>query len=381
VTDSASVDAWQFATTHLVRLSGIVDFAASVRLRLVLFEQLDAGCQEIAIDLAEVRLLDASAIGVMLSVREQLIHRGGTLQVQGARDIVLDVLEVTGAAKTLGAYAPPFEPPDCPADDPAHVGTDRRHRQGGWGDEVNNLLWTVSQLPAGDTRRKRLRDQIVETCLPYAERLAHRFHGLGESAADLRQVAALGLLKAVDRFDPSHTTDFASYATPTIVGELKRHFRDRGWSVRAPRRLQELRLDINQAREALVHQLGGSPTAADVAHHLDVDEDLVNEAMVAASGYRAASLDAPMRPDEDATTWLEQLGADDTGLDAVEYREALGPLLASLPQREQRILNLRFYGNLTQTEIAEQLGISQMHVSRLLTRTLGRLRENLLRQD
>jgi RNA polymerase sigma-B factor len=381
MTDTANLDVWRFDPTHLIKITGVLDFAASVRLRLVLFEQLDAGAREVVLDLTGVRLLDASAIGVMLKVRGQLIDRAGTLRVQGARGVVLEVLEVTGSAKTLAAYDPPFEPPERPPDAHEHLGSDRHHWQGVWGDEVNTLLWTVSQLPAGDRRRQRLRDRVVETCLPYADRLARRFHGLGESAADLSQVAAVGLLKAVDRFDPAHTTDFASYATPTIVGELKRHFRDRGWSLRVPRRLQELRLDINQARETLTQRLGRSPTVADVAHHLDIDEDQVIEAMVAASGYRAASLFAPVRPGEDAMTPLDWLGAEDDGLDAVEYREALAPMLARLPQREQKILSLRFYGNLTQAEIAGQLGISQMHVSRLLTRTLDRLREDLLHQD
>ena len=379
MTDSASIDAWRFDATHLVRLSGDVDFAASVRLRLVLFEQLDAGCREMVTDLTEARLLDASAIGVLLAVREQLIERGGTLRVQGARGVVLEVLEVTGAAKTLDAYDPPFEPPEHASG--ANGNGNRRQGRREWGDEINNQLWSMNQLPVGDTRRNRLRDQVVEACLPYAERLARRFHGLGESAADLSQVAALGLIKAVDRFDPAHATDFTSYATPTIVGELKRHFRDRGWSVRVPRRLQDLRLDINQAREALVQQLGHPPTTVDIAHHLDVEEEQVLDAMVAASGYRAASLETPLRPGADEMTPLERMGVDDDGFDAVEYRETLGPMLARLPQREQKILHLRFYGNQTQAEIADQLGISQMHVSRLLTSILGRLREDLLRQS
>jgi RNA polymerase sigma-B factor len=349
----------------------------------VLFEQLDAGADQVVVDLAEVRLIDASAVGVMLRVREQLRERGGTLRVQGAQGLALEVLEITGSAKTLAAYDPVLALPSVAerADDIEHLGTDRHQWQGLWGDEINSLLWTISQLPAADPHRRHLRQRVVEACLPYAERLARRFHGLGESAADLNQVAAVGLLKAVDRFDPAHTTDFASYATPTIVGELKRHFRDRGWSVRVPRRLQELRLEINQARESLTQRLGRSPTVRDVADHLDIEEEPVVEAMVAASGYRASSLYAPTHPGEDAMTPADWLGQEDDGLDAVEFREALHPLLAKLPHREQKILSLRFYGNMTQAEIARDLGISQMHVSRLLSRTLDRLREDLLRQD
>jgi RNA polymerase sigma-B factor len=381
--ETAHVEVWRFDSIHLVKITGVLDFAASVRLRLVLFEQLDAGADQVVVDLAGVRLIDASAVGVMLRVQEQLQERGGSLRVQGAQGLALEVLEITGSAKALAAYDPPLELPSSAerTDNVEHLGTDRHQWQGLWGDEINTLLWTISQLPADDPHRRHLRQRVVEACLPYAERLARRFHGLGESAADLNQVAAVGLLKAVDRFDPSHTTDFASYATPTIVGELKRHFRDRGWSVRVPRRLQELRLEINQARESLTQRLGRSPTVRDVADHLEIDEEPVVEAMVAASGYRASSLYAPTHPGEDAMTPADWLGQEDDGLDAVEFREALHPLLAKLPHREQKILSLRFYGNMTQAEIARDLGISQMHVSRLLSRTLDRLREDLLRQD
>ena len=149
-------------------------------------------------------------------------------------------------------------------------------------------------MDPGSPQRDALRERVIRLCLPYAERLARRFNGLGESSSDLSQVAALGLLKAVDRYDPQLGTDFAAYATPTIVGELKRHFRDRGWAVRVPRRLQELRLDLNRARNELTHELNRSPTVADLARRLDVDDEQVIEAMTAASGYRATSLFTPI---------------------------------------------------------------------------------------
>jgi RNA polymerase sigma-B factor len=191
-------------------------------------------------------------------------------------------------------------------------------------------------------------------------------------------VAAVGLLKAVDRYDPSLGTDFPAYATPTIMGELKRHFRDRGWSVRVPRRLQELRLEINKAQEELSHRLGRAPTTADLAAHLDIDEDDIVEAMVAAGAYRSTSLNAPAGSDEEGPTIADRLGAEDGHYEMVDNCQALRPLLAALPERERRIIAMRFFDSMTQADIAEQTGISQMHVSRLLTRTLSHLREGLL---
>jgi RNA polymerase sigma-B factor len=231
---------------------------------------------------------------------------------------------------------------------------------------------------AGDPRA---RNELIERFMPLARSLARRYELASEPLDDLVQVASMGLVKAVDRYEPGRGCAFTSYAVPTIVGELKRHFRDRGWSVRVPRRLQELRLEINQAREALTQRLGRSPTVRDVADHLDIDEEPVVEAMVAASGYRASSLYAPTHPGEDAMTPADWLGQEDDGLDAVEFREALHPLLAKLPHREQKILSLRFYGNMTQAEIARDLGISQMHVSRLITRSLAALKKKLLEED
>jgi len=216
----------------------------------------------------------------------------------------------------------------------------------------------------------------VESCLPYVERLARRFASLGESQSDLTQVAAVGLLKAVDGFNPDLATDFGAYALPTVLGELKRYFRDKGWGVRVPRRLQELRLEINACRDELTQKLGRSPTVADLAAHLGRPEDDVIEALVAASGYRPSSLDAPVREDDDGPAG-DRLGVVDEAFGQVELRESLHPALAQLPAREQKIIALRFFGNLTQSEIAARLGISQMHVSRLLSRSLARLRTAL----
>jgi RNA polymerase sigma-B factor len=380
--DETTFEVWRVDGVDVVRAIGVLDFAATIRLRLTLFGRLDAGARHLVVDLSRVRLLDASAVNVLLRVRERLLDTGGSLAAPGATGLVLEVLEIAGAAKKLGAYEP-MDPrlADPSADAAGPVSTAPGGAHGQWGDRINELMGRLHALPAGDPARTALRDELVRDCLPFVERLARRFYGLGESSADLNQVAALGLLKAVDRYDPNLGTDFPSYATPTIVGELKRHFRDRGWAVRVPRRLQELRLDINRARAEMTHELNRSPTVAELAERLTVDHDQIIEALTAAGGYRATSLFAPVAADDTGRTLLDSLGAEDAALDAVESHESLQPLLAALPQRERDIITMRFFGNMTQGQIAERLGISQMHVSRLLARTLVRLRECLLATD
>src|SRR5439155_2822149 len=206
-----------------------------------------------------------------------------------------------------------------------------------------------------------------------AEYLARRFTNRGEPLDDLLQVASLGLLKAVDRFDPDRGLEFSTYATPTIVGELKRHFRDKGWAVRVPRRVQELHLRLGTVVGTLSQELGRSPTIPEIAHAAKVSEEEVVEAIEAGHAYRFTSLDAPSGEDESALS--SQLGVEDQNLVDSEHRVALSPLIARLSPREQTILHLRFFEGMTQSEIASRLGISQMHVSRLLARSLAQLRE------
>jgi len=217
------------------------------------------------------------------------------------------------------------------------------------------------------------REQLVSAHLPLAEYLARRFANRGEPLEDLVQVASIGLVKAVDRFDPARGVEFSTYATHTIVGELKRHFRDKAWSVKAPRRMQELYLRLGNAVAGLGQELGRSPTIAELATELSVSEEEVLEALEAGHAYRSASLDAPAGEDGDALG--AQLGAEDPSLEDAERRATLSPLLAKLPPRERLIVYLRFFENLTQSEIAERLGLSQMHVSRLLARSVAELRE------
>nr|BFE58135.1 hypothetical protein GCM10020063_026610 [Dactylosporangium thailandense] len=245
--------------------------------------------------------------------------------------------------------------------------------------EALALLSLLADLPEGPDR-SRVRTRIIELYLPLAGHLAARFRNRGEQQDDLVQVATVGLIKAVDRFDPTHGAAFIGYAIPTITGELKRHFRDHCWDVRVPRRVQETRLRINRVAGELTQRLGRSPTVADLAAALDVSEEDVIEALDAGRAYRALSLDAPATTEADGPTDLgNMLGEPDSALERFETREALRPLLARLPEREQRIIAMRFFGNRTQTQIAAELGLSQMHISRLLAKTLHTLRGQLTR--
>ena len=203
------------------------------------------------------------------------------------------------------------------------------------------------------------------------EYLARRFRNRGEWLDDLTQVATIGLIKSIDRFDLERGVEFSTYATPTIVGEIKRHFRDKGWAVRVPRRLQELKLALAKAIGELAQNLGRAPTVAELAGHLQMSEEEVLEGLESANAYSTVSLDAPDSGDDDAPAVAESLGMVDEALEGVEYRESLKPLLEQLPPREKRILLLRFFGNMTQSQIATELGISQMHVSRLLAQDAG----------
>ncbi|MCX6396434.1 MAG: RNA polymerase sigma factor SigF [Propionibacteriales bacterium] len=220
------------------------------------------------------------------------------------------------------------------------------------------------------------RTALIELHLPLVDHCARRFTQRGEPFEDLVQVGTIGLIKAVDRFDLERGVEFSTYATPTIIGEIKRHFRDKGWAVRVPRRLQELRMSIAVATGELSQSLGRSPTAREIAERLDVSVEDVLDGIESAHAYATTSLDAGHGTD-DAPTWLDTLGADDEEIGHVELRESLRPLIERLPVREQQILILRFFRQQTQSQIAETVGISQMHVSRLLNRTLEQLRNQI----
>jgi len=243
-------------------------------------------------------------------------------------------------------------------------------------DDLTPLHERLARLPVGSPERRALRDELVHRHLPLAEHLAARFLGRGEPHDDLVQVATIGLLKAVDRFDPERGVPFGAYAVPTMLGEIKRHFRDRGWAMRVPRRWQEAGRSLADARETLTHELGRAPTVAELAARTGREPDEVVEVLESANAYTTLPLDtgSPTSP-------VASLGSVDDRLLNVENREALRPLLAALAPRERRILALRFVRGMSQAQIAAEVGISQMHVSRLLARTLAELRQSLGDED
>jgi RNA polymerase sigma-B factor len=218
------------------------------------------------------------------------------------------------------------------------------------------------------------RAELVERMLPLARSLARRYAGKGEPLDDLEQVASLGLLKAIDRFDVSRDVRFATFAVPTIAGELKRHFRDRGWMLRVPREVQELSARVTRCRETLTRELGRSPTVDEVASALGAGVEAVLEALRAADSYRMLSLDEPLAEGAGA---LEAIGGDDAGYELAEQRLLLRRGLDELGAREREIVRLRYYEGLTQREIARAVGVSQMHVSRLIRRSIDTMRDSI----
>jgi RNA polymerase sigma-B factor len=239
----------------------------------------------------------------------------------------------------------------------------------GSGDDAARAVLFLEYRRSGD---REVRNQLIEMNTGLAETVARRYAGRGEAREDLVQVAMLGLLKAVERFEPERGLAFSSFATPTIEGEIKRHFRDQRWAVRMPRQLQERSLEVNRSVGELTQHKGHSPTVQDVAHATGLSAESVLEAMEAGRASTATPLD-PARS-EDGAAPIERLGVDDVGLEDVERRMVVGRLLNILPAREQTIVRLRFYDGLTQSEIGARLGVSQMQVSRLLARSLARLR-------
>ncbi len=213
--------------------------------------------------------------------------------------------------------------------------------------------------------------------LPLVDHCARRFTNRGEPLDDLVQVGTIGLIKSVDRFDTDRGVEFSTYATPTIIGEIKRYFRDKGWAIRVPRRLQELRMSIGAVTGDMSQDLGRSPTPREIAEKLGVTVEEVMEGIESANAYSTLSLDAGDNNGEGGSSMLDSLGMDDVALAHVEIRESIKPLIEALPAREKRILMLRFFRGMTQSQIAEEIGVSQMHVSRLLNRTLEQLRNSL----
>ncbi|WP_280715929.1 RNA polymerase sigma factor SigF [Kitasatospora sp. MAP5-34] len=243
-----------------------------------------------------------------------------------------------------------------------------------------SLFHRLAALEADSAEHTYVRDTLIELNLPLVRYASARFRSRNEPMEDIVQVGTIGLIKAIDRFDPERGVEFPTFAMPTVVGEIKRFFRDTSWSVRVPRRLQELRLALTKAGDELSQKLDRSPTVAELAVFLGVTEEDVVEGLAVGNAYTASSLDSSPGEEDGDGPLADRLGYEDLALEGVEYRESLKPLLAKLPPRERRIIMLRFFGNLTQSQIGEEIGISQMHVSRLLTKTLTQLRAGLVNE-
>ncbi|MEU8583349.1 RNA polymerase sigma factor SigF [Streptomyces abikoensis] len=243
------------------------------------------------------------------------------------------------------------------------------------------LFARLASLEEGTHDYAYVRNTLVELNLALVKFAASRFRTRSEPMEDIIQVGTIGLIKAIDRFELTRGVEFPTFAMPTIIGEIKRFFRDTSWSVRVPRRLQELRLDLAKAGDELAQQLDRAPTVAELAERLGLAEDEVVEGMAASNAYTASSLDAQADEDEPEGSLSDRIGYEDHSLEGIEYIASLKPLIAELPYRDRHILSLRFVSNMTQSEIGEELGISQMHVSRLLSRTLARLRRGLLTEE
>ncbi|MEB8340934.1 MULTISPECIES: RNA polymerase sigma factor SigF [Streptomyces] len=243
------------------------------------------------------------------------------------------------------------------------------------------LFERLESLDEGTHEYSYVRNTLVELNLALVKFAASRFRSRSEPMEDIIQVGTIGLIKAIDRFELSRGVEFPTFAMPTIVGEIKRFFRDTSWSVRVPRRLQELRLDLAKAGDELAQQLDRAPTVGELAERLGLSKEEVVEGMSASNAYTASSLDAQPEEDDSEGALADRIGYEDHGLEGIEYVESLKPLIADLPPRDRKILSLRFVANMTQSEIGEELGISQMHVSRLLSRTLVRLRKGLTLEE
>ena len=226
------------------------------------------------------------------------------------------------------------------------------------------------------------REQLIEQYMSLVRSLARRYSYRGEQLEDLVQIGAIGLIKAIDRFDVNRGVELTTYATPNIIGEIKRHFRDRGWSVRVPRGLQELNIQLSRLVEELTVQHGRSPTIPELAKSAGVEEEDVLEALESGQAYATLSLSAPSGGDDDSDLDpLESLGTIEHEYEVSEDRAVLAPGLAKLDERERRILHLRFFEGLTQSQIAQQVGISQMHVSRLIRRSLEKMRDEIVTEE
>jgi RNA polymerase sigma-B factor len=383
--------------TVVVSVAGEIDLLSAPALQDHLSTLLAARPQRLVIDLSDVSFLGAAALSVLISARGVAAHQGTTLQLRAPhRQLPASTLTATGLDHLLevvppstdtddrdnrhpGNHAEVPRPRSAPPTDTAACSESQSSVEADE-DEYGHLIplhRRYAELTDDDPQRQRLRDQLVHGYRPVAEHLARRFAGRNEPLEDLVQVATIGLINAIDRFDPARGSHFLSFAVPTITGELRRYFRDHGWCTHVPRRLKDLSLAVRKATAELSHQLGRSPRSSEIADRLGVPTSTVIEALYAADAYRSSSLDDVLCSGETTTTSHMVLGELDPQMCLIDDRETLRPLLAQLAPRQRTILALRFFHQLTQTQIAEQVGISQMHVSRLLRQTLDFLHQQM----
>jgi RNA polymerase sigma-B factor len=354
-------------------LAGVIDAA--------LPEAGTAAARSIVVDLLRVRFMSAAGVAVLCAGHHRASAAGVAFHVAGGPPVVRRILDVTGVAAILEHCESVADAPAPAIPRPQVVGGETRGKRRDDYAHLAPLFAERVRLPADHPRQQVLRDGLIKGFLPVAQHVARKHRYRGENLDDLEQVATIGLINAVDRFEPERGVDFLSFAIPTINGEVQRHYRDRTSTIRVPRPIRELQVRVYRAADELGQRWGHAATPSDLARHLDVDLDTVIEALQAAYETRTSSLDEPQRGDDagfdEGTRVADGLGHTDPELDLVENRESLGPLLDGLPERERKIVLLRFYGNMTQTEIAKRTGISQMHVSRLLSSTLAQLRRRL----
>jgi RNA polymerase sigma-B factor len=247
--------------------------------------------------------------------------------------------------------------------------------------DVNEMFRHLKTLDEGSSAYRRQRELICQRCLPLAEHIARRYRNRGEAHEDLVQAARVGLVNALNRFDIDNGTEFLSFAVPTMMGEVRRHFRDHAWAVKVPRAVKDLQLRVNKATAKLAQRYERAPTATEIAEYLEVDREQVVQAVIAGSNYSTLSTDMPATRDDDSSSFGDGMGDEDAGYEKVLDVETVRPLIAALPDKQRTVLTLRFFEDMTQTQIAERIGCSQMHVSRLLAKALDTLRTQVRETD
>lgn len=380
---------------------GEIDSLTEAPLRNQLGRVLATGPERLVIDLSQVSFVGARGLSVLISATRTAADQGTAVQLNPPNSpVATRALEIAGL-DCLFEPLPPATEGDHPDSLPAakHRGVPRSHHADP--DEASAVTSSESsvetaqheyahlgalqrryaELAVDNPERQQLRERLIRGYLPVAEHIARRFAGRGESLEDLIQVATVGLINAVDRFDPARGSPFLSFAVPTITGELRRYFRDYGWSARVPRRIKDLNVAIRGVVAPLSQQLGRSPRPSEIADRLGVPISRLIEALHAGEAYRSASLDEMFSSGQFTTAHKKCVDDLDAEMTLIDDRETLRPLLAELAPRERTILTLRFFHQLTQSQIAEQVGISQMHVSRVLRRTLECLNKRMTNPD